>query len=125
MIDPVLFQIGPLQIRYYGILYALAFLVGYFILKKLAPKRSQSAMRQNFSRMFREFLFPADSGSAASPFRRSGVSCPRRFCASSPSSGSLRLPRDLLWCRSWRSLPPIFPYTHNSWQGRSIRSTLA
>ncbi|MBS3167887.1 prolipoprotein diacylglyceryl transferase [Candidatus Woesearchaeota archaeon] len=38
MIDPVLFQIGPLQIRYYGILYALAFLVGYFILKKLAPK---------------------------------------------------------------------------------------
>lgn len=38
MIDPVLFNLGPLEIRYYGILYALAFLLGYFILLKIAPK---------------------------------------------------------------------------------------
>lgn len=36
MINPVFLHLGPIQIRYYGILYALAFLVGYFILKKLA-----------------------------------------------------------------------------------------
>ncbi len=36
MVDPVLLNIGPLEIRYYGILYALAFLVGYFILRKIA-----------------------------------------------------------------------------------------
>ncbi|MBI2148839.1 prolipoprotein diacylglyceryl transferase [Candidatus Woesearchaeota archaeon] len=36
MVNPVLFDLGPIQIRYYGVLYALAFLVGYFILKKLA-----------------------------------------------------------------------------------------
>ncbi len=39
MIDPVLLELGPFQIRYYGILFALAFLVGYFILRKLAPER--------------------------------------------------------------------------------------
>ncbi len=38
MVNPVLLDIGPLQIRYYGILYALAFLVGYFIARKLAGK---------------------------------------------------------------------------------------
>lgn len=36
MVNPVLLEIGSLQIRWYGLLYALAFLVGYFILKKLA-----------------------------------------------------------------------------------------
>src|SRR3989344_4988653 len=40
MIDPVLFNLGPLQIRYYGVLYALAFLVGYFILRYLAKKNN-------------------------------------------------------------------------------------
>ena len=38
MLDPIFLRLGPLQIRYYGLLYALAFLVGYFILKKLSPK---------------------------------------------------------------------------------------
>src|SRR3989344_6467131 len=40
MIDPVLFNLGPLRIRYYGVLYALAFLVGYFILRYLAKKNN-------------------------------------------------------------------------------------
>ncbi len=39
MIDPILFELGPIKIRYYGLLYALAFLIGYFILKKLAKKQ--------------------------------------------------------------------------------------
>lgn len=38
--NPILFHIGPLEIRYYGILFALAFLIGYFILKKLAKEKS-------------------------------------------------------------------------------------
>lgn len=38
MINPTLFHIGPLEIRYYGILFALAFIIGYFIAIKLAPK---------------------------------------------------------------------------------------
>ena len=33
--NPILFQLGPIEIRYYGILMALGFLIGYFILKKL------------------------------------------------------------------------------------------
>ncbi len=38
MVNPVLLDLGPIEIRWYGLLYALAFLVGYFILKKLAKK---------------------------------------------------------------------------------------
>lgn len=38
MINPILLDIGPIHIRYYGLLYALAFLIGYFILIKLSPK---------------------------------------------------------------------------------------
>ena len=36
MIDPVLLSIGGLQIRYYGILYAFAFIIGLYIAKKLS-----------------------------------------------------------------------------------------
>ena len=38
MIDPVLFHIGSIEIRYYGVLFALAFLTGYFIVKKLSKE---------------------------------------------------------------------------------------
>lgn len=38
MIDPILLKVGAFEIRWYGLLFALAFLSGYFILKKLAPK---------------------------------------------------------------------------------------
>ena len=33
-IDPEFFSIGPVSIRYYGILFALAFFVGYFIIRQ-------------------------------------------------------------------------------------------
>jgi len=36
MLNPVLFNMGPFEIRYYGLLMALAFLIGYFILRKLS-----------------------------------------------------------------------------------------
>ena len=42
MMDPVLFSIGNLEVRWYGILMALAYLAGFFISKNLAKKRNIS-----------------------------------------------------------------------------------
>ncbi len=38
-INPVLLEIGPFQIRYYGVLYALGFLLAYFIISHLAKRK--------------------------------------------------------------------------------------
>lgn len=38
-IDPVIFSVGPLQVRWYGAMYVLGFVVGGFILKYLADKK--------------------------------------------------------------------------------------
>lgn len=38
-INPVLLELGPLQIRYYGLFYALGFAIAYFIIYYLAKKR--------------------------------------------------------------------------------------
>ena len=38
-IDPVIFSVGPLQVRWYGAMYVLGFLVGGFLLKYLAKKK--------------------------------------------------------------------------------------
>lgn len=38
-IDPVIFSFGPFQVRWYGAMYVLGFLVGGFILKYLAEKK--------------------------------------------------------------------------------------
>ena len=32
-IDPVVFSLGPLEIRYYGIIYAFGFILAYFLLR--------------------------------------------------------------------------------------------
>lgn len=37
--DPVIFSVGPLQVRWYGAMYVLGFVVGGFILKYLADKK--------------------------------------------------------------------------------------
>ena len=34
-VDPVLFSIGSLQVRWYGLFWALGFLIGYFIMQKI------------------------------------------------------------------------------------------
>jgi len=38
--DPVLLPIGPIEIRYYGLLLALAILISYFIILKIAKERN-------------------------------------------------------------------------------------
>ena len=38
-LDPVLFSLGPLEIRYYGIVYVLGFLAAYWMLSKAAEKK--------------------------------------------------------------------------------------
>ena len=38
-INPVLAEIGPLQIRYYGLFYALGFIIAYFLIAYLARKK--------------------------------------------------------------------------------------
>lgn len=38
-IDPVIVQIGPLAIRWYGMMYLLGFLVGFYLLRRFAPRR--------------------------------------------------------------------------------------
>jgi phosphatidylglycerol:prolipoprotein diacylglycerol transferase len=47
LLDPVLVTIGPLQIRWYGVLYALGFILGYFILIKLAKEKKLSLSRDD------------------------------------------------------------------------------
>ena len=35
-IDPVFLRLGPVQLRWYGLMYMLSFIVGYFLMKRLA-----------------------------------------------------------------------------------------
>ena len=39
-IDPVFISLGPLSIRYYGLIYMAGFIFGYFFLKKAAKKKN-------------------------------------------------------------------------------------
>ena len=39
-INPVLFSMGPFQIRYYGLFYALGFIIAYFLISYLAKRKS-------------------------------------------------------------------------------------
>jgi phosphatidylglycerol:prolipoprotein diacylglycerol transferase len=41
-IDPVFLRIGPLQLRWYGLMYMLAFIIGYFVLKHYAKQKNLS-----------------------------------------------------------------------------------
>jgi phosphatidylglycerol:prolipoprotein diacylglycerol transferase len=41
-IDPVFLRIGPLQLRWYGLMYMLAFIIGYFVLRRYAKRRKLS-----------------------------------------------------------------------------------
>src|SRR5262249_8748824 len=38
-IDPVFLHIGPVQLRWYGLMYMLSFIIGFFVLRRLAKYR--------------------------------------------------------------------------------------
>ena len=38
-IDPILFHLGPLAVRWYGLMYLLGFVAAFFIISRLAPRR--------------------------------------------------------------------------------------
>jgi phosphatidylglycerol---prolipoprotein diacylglyceryl transferase len=38
-LNPVLMHLGPLQLRWYGVMYALSFTIGYYLVRYLARKR--------------------------------------------------------------------------------------
>ena len=70
-INPTLFQIGPFQIKYYGLLMALAFIVGFFLLVKLGKEKKISQEKIEvffiylipsviiFARLFHVFVYEA------------------------------------------------------------------
>lgn len=41
-IDPVFLRLGPVQLRWYGLMYMISFIVGYFLLKRLAKFKKMS-----------------------------------------------------------------------------------
>jgi phosphatidylglycerol---prolipoprotein diacylglyceryl transferase len=38
-IDPVFLRLGPVQLRWYGLMYMLSFIIGYFLLKRYAKEK--------------------------------------------------------------------------------------
>ncbi|PKM70407.1 MAG: prolipoprotein diacylglyceryl transferase [Firmicutes bacterium HGW-Firmicutes-18] len=47
VIGPVLIHLGPLQIRWYGLMYVIGFVLAYFIMKKVAKNRDYSLEQQD------------------------------------------------------------------------------
>src|SRR3989344_9158447 len=48
-INPVLLKIGPFEIRYYGIIFVLGFVIAYFMLIHLAKKRELRLTKDDIS----------------------------------------------------------------------------
>ena len=46
-INPILFEIGPFQARYYGLFYALGFVITYFLVYHLAKRRNISITKDD------------------------------------------------------------------------------
>lgn len=44
-INPVIFSIGKLQLRYYGLFWVLGFIIAYFLIKYLAKQKSKSSLK--------------------------------------------------------------------------------
>ncbi len=50
-IDPVIFGIGPLQVRWYGLMYVLGFTASYLLVKKQIKERKDTALSENFENL--------------------------------------------------------------------------
>ncbi len=57
-LNPVLFELGPFQIRYYGLFYALGFLIAYFLIAYLAKIKELTLSKDDVS----EFLIYTSVG---------------------------------------------------------------
>ena len=51
-IDPVLLDLGPLQIRYYGLFWLIGFVMGYFLLIHLAKRKELSITKDDIADLF-------------------------------------------------------------------------
>ena len=48
-INPVLLEIGPFQVRYYGLFYALGFVIAYFLISHLAKRKELQITKDDIS----------------------------------------------------------------------------
>lgn len=49
--NPILMRVGPLQVHWYGAMYALSFAIGYYLLGYLAPKRDLALNGDEITRL--------------------------------------------------------------------------
>ena len=52
-INPTLFQLGPFQIRYYGLIFVLGFIIAYYMISYLIKKREINLTKDDLS----DFIF--------------------------------------------------------------------
>ncbi len=50
-IDPVIFSLGPLQVRWYGLMYVLGFAACYFLVKKQIKETNNTALARHFENL--------------------------------------------------------------------------
>src|SRR5437870_13223723 len=56
-IDPVFLRIGPVQLRWYGLMYMLSFIIGFFVLRRLAKYRKLSLSTDDLYDLLFYFIF--------------------------------------------------------------------
>ncbi|MBN2881481.1 prolipoprotein diacylglyceryl transferase [Candidatus Woesearchaeota archaeon] len=57
MIDPVFLRIGSLELRYYGLIYAVMFLLGTFIIIKLAEYRREKLKIKSYQKITKDTIY--------------------------------------------------------------------
>src|SRR3989338_2623565 len=61
-INPVILQLGPLQIRYYGLFYALGFVIAYFLIYHLAKRKALDITKDDVADLILYLLIGVVSG---------------------------------------------------------------